>query len=85
MLDGVLDDLKSQYRRILLVFDGDPPRELASFPGVDHIRRRGRTASLLAHGDVDSVVDRARELGPRSVEVHPVTLKELFLDHLKGE
>lgn len=85
VIDGVLDELKSQYRRILLVFDGEPPRELLHFPGVDHVRRRGRTASLLAHADIDSVVDRARELGPRSVEVHPVTLKELFLDHVKGE
>jgi ABC-2 type transport system ATP-binding protein len=85
VIDGVLDDLKSQYRRILLVFDGEPPRELASFPGVDHVRRRGRMASVLAHVDVDTVVDRVREFGPRSVEVHPVTLKELFLDHVKGE
>jgi len=85
VIDGVLDDLKSQYRRILLVFDGEPPQELASFPGVDHIRWRGRTASLLAHADIDNLVARARELGPRSVEVRPVTLKELFLDHVKGE
>jgi ABC-2 type transport system ATP-binding protein len=85
VIDGVLDDLKSQYRRIVLVFDGEPPRELADLPGVDHLRRRGRTASLLAHVDVDRVVDRARELKPISVEVHPVTLKELFLDHVRGE
>lgn len=85
VIDGVLDDLKSQYRRILLVFDGDPPLDLAGFPGVDHVRRRGRTASLLAHVEIDAVVDRARELGPCSVEVRPITLKELFLDHVKGE
>ena len=85
VIDGVLDDLKSQYRRILLVFDGEPPRELTSLSGVDHIRRSGRTASLLAHVDVDNVVGQTRELGPRSVEVRPVTLKELFLDHVKGE
>jgi ABC-2 type transport system ATP-binding protein len=85
VIDGVLDDLKSQYRRIVLVFDGEPPRELADLPGVDHLRRRGRTASLLAHVDVDRVVDRARELKPISAEVHPVTLKELFLDHVRGE
>jgi ABC-2 type transport system ATP-binding protein len=81
----VLDDLKSQYRRILLVFDGEPPRELADFPGADHVRRRGRTASLLAHADVEGVVDRIRGLRPLSVEVRPITLKELFLDHVKGE
>ncbi len=85
VIDGVLDELKSQYRRILLVFDGEPPGELAHFPGIDHVRRRGRTASLLAHADIDTLVDRTRQLGPRSVEVHPVTLKELFLDHVKGE
>jgi ABC-2 type transport system ATP-binding protein len=85
VIDGVLDDLKSQYRRILLVFEGEPPRELYGFPGVDHVRRRGRTASLLAHADVETVVDRVRELGPLSVEVRPITLKELFLDHVKGE
>ena len=85
VIDGVLDDLRTRYRRILLVFDGEPPRELADFPGVDHVRRRGRTASLLAHEDVETVVDRARELGPVSVEMRPITLKELFLDHVKGE
>jgi len=85
VIEGVLDDLKSDYRRILLVFDGEPPRGLADLAGVDHLRQRGRTASLLAHGDVDALVDRARELKPSSVEVRPVTLKELFLDHVRGE
>ena len=85
VVDGVLDDLKSDYRRILLVFDGTPPRELAGLAGIDHLRQRGRTASLLAHGDVDGLVERARLLGPTSLEVRPVTLKELFLDHVRGE
>jgi ABC-2 type transport system ATP-binding protein len=85
VIDGQLDELKLQYRRILLVFDGQPPRELARLPGIDHLRQRGRTASLLTHVDVDALVDRARELGARSVDVRPVTLKELFLDHVRGE
>jgi ABC-2 type transport system ATP-binding protein len=85
VIAGELDDLKADYRRVLLVFEGTPPRELASLPGIDHLSQRGRTASLLAHGDVDALVDRARELGPSSVEVRSVTLKELFLDHVRGE
>ncbi|MGA3210399.1 MAG: ABC transporter ATP-binding protein [Terriglobales bacterium] len=85
VIDGVLDDLKLQYRRILAVFIGDPPPQLADVPGIDHFRRRGQTASLLVHKDVDQVVDRVRELGADSVEVRPATLKELFLDHVKGE
>ena len=85
VIDGVLDDLKAEYRRILLVFDGEPPRELADLPGIDHLRRHGRTVSLLLHAEVDAVLDRARELGASSVEVRLVTLKELFLDHVRGE
>ena len=83
VIDGALDDLKTDYRRILLVFSGEPPAAVAALAGVDHVRMRGRTASLLAHGDIDATLDRARELQPESVEVHPVTLKELFLDHVK--
>jgi ABC-2 type transport system ATP-binding protein len=85
VIDGVLDDLKSQYRRILAVFNSEPPDALAALPGADHLRRRGRTASLLTHADVDSVVGHIRELGAISVEVRAVTLKELFLDHVRGE
>jgi ABC-2 type transport system ATP-binding protein len=85
VIEGVLDDLKSQYRRILLVFNGHPPPELAELPGIDHLRQRSRTASLLAHENVEAVAERARELGAISVEVRLVTLKELFLDHVRGE
>lgn len=85
VIDGDLDDLKSQYRRIQLVFDGEPPHELDDLPGVDHLRRRGRTVSLLAHAGVDRIVERVRGLRPVEVEVHSVTLKELFLDHVRGE
>ena len=85
MIEGELDELKSQYRRILLTFDGMPPSALAALKGIDHLRQRGRTASLLTHGNVDELVELTRELGPTSVEVRPITLKELFLDHVRGE
>jgi ABC-2 type transport system ATP-binding protein len=85
VLDGVLDDLKSQYRRIVLIFDSTAPAELTGLKGIDHLRRAGRTASVLAHLDVEGVVARTKEFAPLSVEVHPVTLKELFLDHVRGE
>jgi ABC-2 type transport system ATP-binding protein len=85
VIDGVLDDLKMHYRRIMLVFDGEPPRELETLPGFDHLRRIGRTASLLAHKDVEDLAERARQLAPCSLEIRQVTLKELFLDHVRGE
>jgi ABC-2 type transport system ATP-binding protein len=85
VIDGVLDDLKSEYKRILLVFDQEPPAELAHLPGIDHLRHHGRTASILAHLEIDALVSRARDLGAYSAEVRTVTLKELFLDHVRGK
>jgi ABC-2 type transport system ATP-binding protein len=85
VIDGELDDLKSEYKRILLVFEKEPPPELSALPDVDHLRQHGRTASLLAHRDVAALANRARDLGASSVEVRPVTLKELFLDHVRGK
>jgi ABC-2 type transport system ATP-binding protein len=85
VIDGVLDDLKMRYRRVVLVFEDELPRNLLTVPGVDHLRCQGRTASILTHADVDGLVDRVRELAPTSVEVHSVSLKELFLDHVRGE
>jgi ABC-2 type transport system ATP-binding protein len=85
VIDGVLDDLKSRYRRVVLVYEGELPRNLSTVPGVDHLQCQGRTASILTHTDVDGLVDRVRELAPVSVEVHSVSLKELFLDHVRGE
>jgi len=85
VIEGNLDDLKAQYRRLLLVFDGDAPRELETLTGVDSLRLRGRTASLLAHEDVDGLVKRVQRMGSLSVEVRPVALKELFLDHVRED
>ena len=74
-----LDELKASYRRVHLVFDGDPPPD--AFEGA---RRDGRTLSLLAIQNVDEIVARARAMNVRSVDVRPVSLKEIFLESSKG-
>ena len=74
-----LDELKASYRRLHLVFDGDPP--MGGFEGA---RRDGRTLSLLASRNVDEIVARAKAMNVRSVDVQPVTLKDIFLESSKG-
>ena len=87
-LEGALDDLRDSYRRIQLVFDGDAPAAgdlLATATGVQRVRRSGRVLSVLASGDADAIVDRVHALRPVSVDVVPVTLKELFLETVAAE
>ena len=83
---GALDDLRERYRRIQLVFDGDAPDV-----DVPRARRRARAAQgpradacCRAPAPSGSSTRRAR-CNPVSVDVVPVTLKEIFLETVAGE
>lgn len=80
VVTGALDDLREQYRRIQLVFEGEAPDHAFRAPGVERIQRNGRVLTLLSSAGQDQIVAEGRTLGPRSVEVAPVTLKEIFLE-----
>jgi ABC-2 type transport system ATP-binding protein len=83
VVSGALDDLKVQYQRLRIVF----PREPASIAwpdGAEQVRHDGRTVSILASRNVEAIVERARSLPGASVERFPVTLKELFLEHVRS-
>jgi ABC-2 type transport system ATP-binding protein len=77
---GALDDLRQNFRRIQLVFDGDGPEPMFRAIGIQRVRRKGRVVTILASSGADSVLEEARSLNPVSVEVLPVTLKEIFLE-----
>ena len=80
-----LDDLRAGFCRIQIVFDGDAPAATFHAPGVERIRRNGRVLTLLASAGADAVVSEARALEPVSIDVLPVTLKEIFLDAIRAE
>jgi len=46
---------------------------------------RGRVASILVRDNVESATERARALAASSVEVYPVSLKEIFLEHVRAK
>ncbi len=69
-----------------LVFDGDAPDPVFRAPGVERVRRKGRVLTVLSStgADGDSCRKRAA-LNPVSVDVGPVTLKEIFLETVSEE
>ena len=85
VVTGVLDDLRQNFRRIELVFDGDAPEAAFRAPGVERVRRQGRVLTVLSSAGADRILDEARALNPVSVDVVPVTLKEIFLETVAGE
>jgi ABC-2 type transport system ATP-binding protein len=78
---AALDDLREQYRRIQFVFDNDAPAALVfRAKGVVRVSRDGRVLTVLASAGAQGIVEEARTLRPVSIDVVPVSLKEIFLE-----
>ena len=84
-LAGVLDDLRESYRRIQLVFVGEAPAPAFRAPGVERVSREGRVLTVLSSAGSERILAEARALAPTSVDVAPVTLKEIFLQSVAGD
>jgi ABC-2 type transport system ATP-binding protein len=80
---GALDDVKESYRRINLIFDGAAPATNFEIAGIERIEKDGRRLSLLVSRNLDEIISQARSLSVQSVEVVPVTLKEIFLESVR--
>jgi ABC-2 type transport system ATP-binding protein len=85
VVSGALDDLRQSYCRVQLVFDGEAPPPAFRTPGVVRAQRHGRVLTLLSSTGRDRILDEARALGPVSVDVMPVSLREIFLDTVNAE
>ena len=79
VLQSDLDDLRASYRQVQLVFVDDAPRAGLQRPGVERLQQSGRSVSLLVSRDVEGVVEAARNHRATSINVRPVSLKEIFL------
>ena len=80
-----LDDVRERYRRVQLVFAEDAPEATFHASGVVRVHRNRRVLTVLSSAGADAVLEEARALNPASVDVHPVTLKEIFLETVAAE
>ena len=85
ILEGSLDHLRHEFRRVNLVFDDPPPPEAFRREGVDRVIVQGRTISILASRNIDEIAALGPLLGAKAVDVHSVGLKELFLEKVKED
>ncbi len=85
VVSGALDDLREHFRRVQLVFDGEAPKLTFRSPGIERVQRNGRVLTVFTSAGADPVLAEARPLNPVSVDVIPVTLKEIFLETVNAE
>jgi ABC-2 type transport system ATP-binding protein len=81
--DLSLEDMRKDYRRITLGFSDEPEPRRFSLPGVRNIQISGRQVTLVASGNSDAILEIVRDMGPVSVDVAPIGLREVFLDTVK--
>lgn len=84
IMTGSLDDMKAQYQRITVVFSDLVRTPARWVDGVESVREEGRMVSLLVSHNVEAIVEQARSIPGAAVERYPVTLKEIFLEHVRS-
>ena len=78
--DLSLDDMRQEYRRITLGFTSEPPVADFHMPGVEHVRTSGRQMDVFVSRNAAAVVERARRAAVVSLDVTPLTLRDVFLE-----
>ncbi|MEY4093341.1 MAG: hypothetical protein RLZZ53_540, partial [Acidobacteriota bacterium] len=72
------------YQRIQLVFEGEAPDLRVHAPGSHRVQRKGRVLTVLTSSG-PAVTDELRGYRPVSLDVTPVTLKDIFLESVRTE
>jgi ABC-2 type transport system ATP-binding protein len=85
VVSGALDELRAQYQRIQLVFEGNAPEITVHAPGTHRLRRQGRVITVLSSSNSGAVIEELRGYRPSSFDVSPVTLKDIFLESVRTE
>jgi ABC-2 type transport system ATP-binding protein len=84
VLDAPMDQVKEQYRQIHAVFPQPVEERDFRLPGIETVRTEGRTVSLVASHNVDSILEHVRMLRAGSIDVVPLSLKEIFLGKVRA-
>jgi ABC-2 type transport system ATP-binding protein len=79
VMDASLDALRQSWRQVHVVFPSIPDESDFQLAGVERIRTRGQQMSVFASGNVDAIVERARDFQANAIDVTPVGLREIFL------
>jgi ABC-2 type transport system ATP-binding protein len=83
--ESAMEEMRENYRRISFAFPGRAPAEEMNVDGVRRLRAEGHVLSVVANGNVESIQQLGRTLGAISIEVQPISLREMFLERLEED
>lgn len=80
-----IEEIRENFRRVHFAFPGRPPVEEMSLAGVQRVRAEGHVLSVVATGNIEGITQRAQGLGAISVNVQPISLREVFLESVEED
>jgi ABC-2 type transport system ATP-binding protein len=84
LLDASLDEIQGEFRRVHAVYDAPPSLDPVALGGAAaRVEAEGRSVSVIATHDADVVAARLRTPDAVSVDVLPLTLKDVVLETLR--
>jgi ABC-2 type transport system ATP-binding protein len=84
VLDAPMDQVKDQYRHVQAVFPDLVSEQDFRLPGVERVSADGRIVTLVASCNVDAIISHARRMHADSIDVLPISLKEIFLEKVRA-
>jgi ABC-2 type transport system ATP-binding protein len=84
VLDTTVDAVKEKFRRVRAMYAEPRETGVRQVTGVRSVDMDGRLVSVMASHNVDEIVRHLRAADATSVEVLPVTLKEVLLESIDG-
>jgi ABC-2 type transport system ATP-binding protein len=84
VLDCPMEKVKSEYRHVQAVFPAPMDERDFQLTGIERVYSDGRIVSLIASRNVDAIVEQVRAMQGSNIEVAPLSLKEIFLETVKG-
>ena len=79
-MDFSLDQFRQDCRRVTVGFSAQPPQDEFNVRGIEKMSTDGRQLTLLASSNAAGIAEHARNLGAVSVDIAPVSLREIFLE-----
>ena len=83
VLDAPMDQVTEQYRQIQAVFPLPIEERDFRVAGIEKVRTEGHMVSLVASCNVDDIVAHMCMMRASTVDVLPISLKEIFLEKVK--
>jgi ABC-2 type transport system ATP-binding protein len=84
VFESPIEEMRAHHRRIHVAFPGRVPVEEMSHAGAQRARVQDHVLSFVVKENVESITRRAHSLGALSVDVQPISLREVFLESVEG-